>query len=92
MTKTAIILGSTRTGRAGAAVADWVHQQAIERGDAKYALLDLAEVGLPQIDEPIPPAAGRYTQPYARAWAEHGAAYDGFAFVTPSTTAPPPAS
>lgn len=64
-------------------MADWVHQQADERVDAAYTLIDLAEVDLPQIDEPIPPAVGRYTQPYTRAWAETVAAYDGFVFVTP---------
>ena len=83
MTKIAIIVGSTRTGRAGAAVAAWVLEQARQRADAEYALIDLAEVDLPQIDEPIPPAAGRYAQPYTRQWARTVGAYDGYVIVTP---------
>ncbi|THA33216.1 NADPH-dependent oxidoreductase [Streptomyces sp. A1277] len=83
MTKIAIILGSTRTGRAGAGVADWVLEQARQRADAEYELIDLAEVDLPQIDEPIPPAAGRYTQPYTQQWAQTVGAYDGYVIVTP---------
>ncbi|MFF2520672.1 NADPH-dependent FMN reductase [Streptomyces liangshanensis] len=83
MTKIAIILASTRTGRNGANVAQWVLDQARQRGDAEYALIDLAEVDLPQIDEPFPPAMGRYTQPHTRQWAATVAAYDGYVIVTP---------
>ena len=83
MTKIAIILGSTRTGRAGGRVAQWVLEQARKRGDADYELIDLAEVDLPQIDEPFPPAMGRYTHPHTRQWATTVAAYDGYVLVTP---------
>ncbi|WP_329392841.1 NAD(P)H-dependent oxidoreductase [Streptomyces lydicus] len=83
MTKIAIILGSTRTGRAGERVARWVLEQAHKRGDADYDLIDLAEVDLPQIDEPFPPAMGRYTHPHTKQWATTVAAYDGYVLVTP---------
>ncbi|WP_016910563.1 NADPH-dependent FMN reductase [Streptomyces xiaopingdaonensis] len=83
MTKIAIILGSARTGRAGERVAQWVLEQAQKRGDADYDLIDLAEVDLPQIDEPFPPAMGRYTHPHTRQWATTVAAYDGYVLVTP---------
>lgn len=83
MTKIAIILGSTRPGRAGEAVARWVLDQARLRGDAAYELVDLAEVDLPHLDEPLPPALGRYAHPHTRRWAELVAAYDGYVFVTP---------
>lgn len=83
MTKIAIILGSTRPGRAGENVARWVLDQAGKRTDATFELIDLAEVGLPQIDEPMPPAMGRYTLPVTRQWADTVAGYDGFVFVTP---------
>ncbi|MGW7574114.1 NADPH-dependent FMN reductase [Streptomyces sp. NPDC054765] len=83
MTKIAIMLGSTRTGRAGERVAQWVLEQAQKRGDADYDLIDLAEVDLPQIDEPFPPAMGRYTHPHTRQWATTVAAYDGYVLVTP---------
>ncbi|NEA16899.1 NADPH-dependent FMN reductase [Streptomyces halstedii] len=83
MPKIAIILSSTRTGRAGANVAQWVLRQATRRGDAEYELIDLAEVNLPQIDEPFPPAMGRYTHPYTQQWAATVASFDGFVIVTP---------
>ncbi len=83
MPKIAIILSSTRTGRAGANVAQWVLEQARQRGDADYELVDLAEVDLPQIDEPVPPALGRYTHPYTQQWAATVAAFDGYVIVTP---------
>ncbi|WP_218952404.1 NADPH-dependent FMN reductase [Amycolatopsis anabasis] len=83
MTKIAIILGSTRAGRAGERVAQWVLAQARQRGDADYDLIDLAEVDLPQIDEPFPPAMGRYTHPHTQQWATTVAAYDGYVLVTP---------
>ncbi|NUS03817.1 MAG: NAD(P)H-dependent oxidoreductase [Nonomuraea sp.] len=83
MTKIAIIAGSTRPGRAGEAVARWVLDQAGRRGDASYELVDLAEVDLPHLDEPLPPALGRYTHPHTRRWAATVAACDGYVFVTP---------
>ncbi|MFI0739298.1 NADPH-dependent FMN reductase [Streptomyces sp. NPDC021100] len=83
MTKIAVILGSTRTGRAGERVAQWVLEQARKRGNADYDLIDLAEVDLPQIDEPLPPAMGRYAHPHTRRWAATVAAYDGYVLVTP---------
>ncbi|MGW7003810.1 NADPH-dependent FMN reductase [Streptomyces sp. NPDC054933] len=47
MSKIAIILGSTRPGRVGEAVARWVLEQAEQRTDATFELIDLAEVDLP---------------------------------------------
>jgi NAD(P)H-dependent FMN reductase len=81
--KIAVILGSTRPGRNGKAVADWVVDQAKDRAEATYELLDLADYPLPHLDEALPPAFGQYAGDHTRAWAEKIAAYDGFVFVTP---------
>jgi NAD(P)H-dependent FMN reductase len=79
-----IIVGSTRPGRNGAAVAQWVHQRAAARNDARFELLDLAEFDLPHLDEPMPAAFSTdYAQPHTRRWAEAVAACDGFILVTP---------
>ena len=43
MTKSAIILGSTRPGRNGEAVARWVLDIAKQRSDAGYELVDIAD-------------------------------------------------
>ena len=83
MLKIAIILGSTRPGRKGKAVADWVLDVAKQRGDADYELLDIAEYALPHLDETVPPAMGQYAQPHTLAWAHTIGSFDGFVFVTP---------
>jgi NAD(P)H-dependent FMN reductase len=81
--KIGIILGSTRPGRNGEAVARWVHQVAGRRGDAEYELVDLLDYKLPHLDEALPPTLGQYTQPHTQAWAAKIASFDGFVFVTP---------
>ena len=82
MTRIAIILGSTRPGRNGEAVARWAHDHAVKRTDASYDLVDIAEQNLPLLDEPVPPSMGKYSKPHTQAWAAKIAAYDGFVFVT----------
>ena len=79
----AIILGSTRPGRNGKAVADWVAERAAARSAAAYELVDLADHPLPHIDEPISPSQGQYSGEHTKAWAEKIGAYDGYVFVTP---------
>ncbi|MGW1784814.1 NADPH-dependent FMN reductase [Streptomyces sp. NPDC002143] len=83
MTRIAVILGSTRAARVGAAVAQWVLEEAQRRTDATFDLVDLALVTLPQIDEPMPPALGQYVHFYTERWADTVASYDGYVFVTP---------
>jgi NAD(P)H-dependent FMN reductase len=81
MLKIAIILGSTRPGRNGAAVAKWALDLAEKRGDATYELVDVADFHLPLLDEAMPPSFGQYAKSHTKAWAEKIASFDGFAFV-----------
>jgi NAD(P)H-dependent FMN reductase len=81
--KIAVILGSTRPGRNGKAVADWVVQQANHRTDATYELVDLLDYPLPHLDEALPASMGQYAGDHTKAWAEKIAEYDGYVFVTP---------
>jgi NAD(P)H-dependent FMN reductase len=83
MIRVAIILGSTRPGRNGEAVAKWVHGIAAKRTDAQYELVDIKEFDLPLLDEPAPPSTGKYSQPHTKRWAEKIASFDAFVFVTP---------
>ncbi|GAA1125250.1 MULTISPECIES: NADPH-dependent FMN reductase [Streptomyces violaceusniger group] len=83
MLKIAIILGSTRPGRNGAAVAQWVFDIARRRTDAEYELVDIDDYRLPLLDEAVPPSLGQYSQPHTRAWAEKIASFDGYVFITP---------
>ena len=81
--KIAIILGSTRPGRNGKAVADWVLDKASARTGAKYELVDLADFPLPHLDEAMPPSFGQYAGEHTKAWAATIDQYDGFIFVSP---------
>jgi NAD(P)H-dependent FMN reductase len=83
MTKIGIILGSTRPGRNGEAVAKWVLDVAKQRTDAEFELVDLLDYKLPHLDEAMPPAMGQYTQPHTIEWAAKIASFDGFVMVTP---------
>jgi NAD(P)H-dependent FMN reductase len=81
--KVAIIVGSTRPGRKGEAVATWAHEIAQKRADADFTLLDLASFELPLLDEPMPAASGSYSHPHTRRWSAAIASFDGYVFVTP---------
>jgi NAD(P)H-dependent FMN reductase len=83
MLKIAIIVGSTRPGRKGEDVARWVHDIARSRTDAAFEIVDIKDFNLPLLDEPIPPAMGKYSQPHTKVWAAKIAEFDGFVFVTP---------
>jgi NAD(P)H-dependent FMN reductase len=83
MLKVAIIIGSTRPGRKGEAVARWVHELARQRDDAEFELVDLLDFNLPLLDEPMPPAMGQYTQSHTKVWAAKIDTFDAFVFVTP---------
>jgi NAD(P)H-dependent FMN reductase len=78
----AVILGSTRPGRNGKAVADWVMTQASDR-EAGYDLIDLADYPLPHLDEAVPPSFGAYANEHTKEWSATIAQYDGYIFVTP---------
>ncbi|MFE9694467.1 NADPH-dependent FMN reductase [Micromonospora sp. NPDC005806] len=83
MTRIGIIIGSSRPGRNGEAVARWVYDVASKRGDAEYELVDIKDFNLPHLDEMAPPSMGQYAQPHTLRWAEKIASFDGYVFVTP---------
>src|SRR5699024_4196926 len=83
MTRIAVIVGSTRPNRMAPAVAQWVLENAQNRADAEYELVDIADFDLPRLDEAYPPAMGRYEKEHTKKWAEKIASFDGFIFVTP---------
>ena len=83
MLKVAIIIGSTRPGRNGEAVARWVYEVARQRTDAEFELVDIKDYDLPLLDEPKSPLFADYTQPHTRAWSAKIAEFDAYVFVTP---------
>ncbi|MEN3303104.1 NAD(P)H-dependent oxidoreductase [Pseudonocardia sp.] len=87
MTKIAIIVGGTRPGR-GEAVARWVQDIARQRTEADYEIVDIADYGLPDPDEPAPPSQREDRRPRPQAWAEKIGSFDGYVFVTPEYNHP----
>lgn len=81
--KLQIIVGSTRPGRRGPAVAAWFHGLAREHAGFDVDLVDLAEVGLPLLDEPRPPQRGQYDHEHTRRWSEIVRTADAYVFVVP---------
>jgi NAD(P)H-dependent FMN reductase len=78
-----IVIGSTRPGRVGPAVASWFTEQAKEHGGFDVEVIDLAEVGLPLLDEPNHPRLRQYTHEHTKAWSATIARGDAFVFVHP---------
>ena len=83
MIRIAIIIGSTRPGRKGEAVAKWVYEIAQKRSDAKFELVDIKAFNLPLLDEPMSPMMGEYTHQHTKDWSATIASFDAYVFVTP---------
>jgi NAD(P)H-dependent FMN reductase len=87
-----IIVGSTRPGRVGPRIADWVLQQAVANDKFDAEVVDIDSFNLPLYDEPHHPATGRYENDHTKAWSQSVSAADAFIFVTPEYNgAPTPA-
>ncbi|WP_117212470.1 NADPH-dependent FMN reductase [Allorhizocola rhizosphaerae] len=77
-----VVIASTRPGRVGEQVAQWFVPIAQEHAGFDVTLTDLAVLGLPLLDEPMP-AIERlpYTHEHTRRWSTTVAASDAFVFV-----------
>jgi NAD(P)H-dependent FMN reductase len=53
------------------------------KGPLQYELIDLAEINLPFLDEPLKAGLRQYEHEHTRAWSELISGYDGFLFVFP---------
>lgn len=79
----AVVVGSNRPKRICPEIAAWV-QRALRTAEAnEVALVDLQEIDLPFLDEPILPATGGYEHEHTIRWSELVRSYDGFVFVFP---------
>jgi NAD(P)H-dependent FMN reductase len=84
MLRIAIIIGSTRPGRKGEAVAKWVYEIVQKRSDAQFELVDIKDFNLPLLDEPVSPIMGQqYTHQHTKTWSAKIASFDAYLFVTP---------
>ncbi|MGI8331256.1 NADPH-dependent FMN reductase [Actinomadura scrupuli] len=88
MAKLEIIIASTRPGRIGLPIGQWVYGEAVKHGGfTDIELVDLAEVDLPFMNEPNHPRlaqyAHQYTHQHTRDWSAKVAEGDAFVFVMP---------
>lgn len=87
MIKIKIIAGSVRPGRFNIQPAAWITKIAKKRKDIFVELLDLAEIKLPFLDEPIPPSVPQsqrqYSKEHTKKWSKTIDEADGFILVTP---------
>ncbi len=85
-----LIIGSTRQGRNGKPVSEWLVKQAKDAG-FELGVLDLKEINLPFF-EGMSPAMVPPQTPEGKAWSKMISETDGFVFLTPeyngSTSAP----
>lgn len=88
-----IIIGSTRPGRLGKPLADWLYESVKDNyADTTFELVDIAEYNLPLLDESNLPAMQKYEQAHTKKWAETIAKADGYVFVTPEYNHAPASS
>ena len=78
-----IIIGSTRPGRVGPAVADWIIDRARTQDHFEVRVADLAVIDLPMFDEPKHPRFGQYEHQHTKDWSAMVGAADAFIFVIP---------
>jgi len=80
-----IIIGSTREGRFGDKLAQYLFNELAKRHDVQAELVDLRDWPLPFFDAPVAPAgmAGKYSNERAKEWATKVGEGDGYIMVTP---------
>lgn len=96
--KVALIICSTRPGRAALPISKWVLDtiKPINTPSSVLEPLDLQDWNLPFLDEPFPakgvPRKASYVHEHTRRWAAHITSYNGFIFLTPQYNGGYPAS
>ncbi len=87
-----IIIASTRPGRVGLPVGEWIAGVAEAHGGFTVRVADLATINLPFMNEPVHPVKKQYMFDHTKAWSETVEAADACLFVMPeynhSMTAP----
>src|SRR4051812_30636337 len=83
MPQLTVVIASTRPGRVGLPVAQWFIEYARQEGSFDVHTVDLAEVGLPFLDEPSHPRLQQYEHQHTKDWSATISVADAFVFVTP---------
>jgi NAD(P)H-dependent FMN reductase len=83
MVRLMIITVSTRSGRKGPIIAEWARGLAAADPFWQIDAVDLAELGLPFIDEPEHPRLKHYRHDHTKAWSRRVEKAEAFLVVTP---------
>jgi len=78
-----IVIASTRPGRSGLSIGQWFIGRVEAHGGFEITVVDLAELGLPFLDEPNHPRFRKYTKKHTKDWSATVDSSDAFVFVTP---------
>jgi NAD(P)H-dependent FMN reductase len=78
-----VIIGSTRPGRVGPAIAQWFYEIAEAEGTFDVVLVDLVDYDLPLFNEPRQPVTKQYEFEYTKKWSATIARADALVFVIP---------
>ncbi|WP_405009476.1 NADPH-dependent FMN reductase [Kitasatospora sp. NBC_01539] len=78
-----IHVGSTRPNRIAPAFAAWFAEAAEKHAGFEVEVVDLAEVGLPLLDEPNHPRLRQYVHQHTKDWSAIVDRADAFVLVTP---------
>jgi NAD(P)H-dependent FMN reductase len=90
--KIQLIIGSTRPGRVGPQIADWLVANLPTQKLTEYEIIDIADYNLPLFDEPAHPSMNQYTKAHTKAWSRKIKEADGYIFLTPEYNASFPAA
>src|ERR1700761_2300103 len=82
MYKLKIISSTVRPSRKGPAIANWIAGVANAHGSFEAEVLDLGEINLPLMNEPIHPIMKQYEHEHTKQWAAKIDEADAFIFVT----------
>lgn len=82
MYKLKIIIATTKPGRKGPIVAEWVAELAKEFSEFETELVDLNAFGLPLMDEPEHPRLQKYQHEHTKRWSRLISEADAYIIVT----------
>lgn len=83
MHKLLIIVASTREGRKGLPIAEWIEAETRKDPEWAVSVVDLKALNLPMLDEPEHPRLGHYHFQHTKDWSATVDAADAFLLVTP---------
>jgi NAD(P)H-dependent FMN reductase len=90
--KIQLIIGSTRPGRVGPQIADWLVANLPKQELTEYEIIDIVDYNLPLFDEPVHPYMSQYSKAHTKAWSKKIKEADGYIFLTPEYNASIPAA